>query len=46
MSAAQILQSGGFGTVPTNWQIVGQRDGKSDIPLARQQHRPRRRSGS
>jgi len=30
MSAAQILQSGGFGTVPTNWQLVGQRDFNGD----------------
>src|SRR5262245_44853343 len=35
MNGAAILQSGGLGTVPNNWQIVGQRDfngdGKSDL---------------
>jgi streptogramin lyase len=35
MNGAQVSQSGGFGAVPTNWQIVGQRDfngdGKHDL---------------
>jgi glucose/arabinose dehydrogenase len=26
MNAATVQQSGGFGVIPTNWQIVGQRD--------------------
>jgi hypothetical protein len=30
MNGAQVLQSGGFGVVPTNWQLVGQRDFNGD----------------
>ena len=30
MNGAQVSQSGGLGTVPTNWQIVGQRDFNGD----------------
>jgi hypothetical protein len=30
MNGAQVLQSAGFGVVPTNWQIVGQRDFNND----------------
>jgi probable HAF family extracellular repeat protein len=35
MNGAQVAQSGGFGVVPTNWQLVGPRDfngdGKPDL---------------
>jgi probable HAF family extracellular repeat protein len=30
MNGGQVLQSGGFGVVPTNWTIVGQRDFNGD----------------
>jgi probable HAF family extracellular repeat protein len=30
MNGAQVVQSGGFGVVPTSWQIVGQRDFDGD----------------
>jgi subtilisin family serine protease len=30
MNGAQVLQSGGLGAVPTNWQIVGQADFNGD----------------
>jgi hypothetical protein len=30
MSGAQIAQAGGYGVVPTNWQLVGQRDFNGD----------------
>jgi hypothetical protein len=30
MKGAQVLQAGGFGPVPTNWSIVGQRDFNGD----------------
>src|SRR5258708_23122414 len=30
MNGVQVLSSGGFGTVPNTWSIVGQRDFDSD----------------
>jgi hypothetical protein len=30
MTGAQLLQAGGFGAIPTNWTIVGQRDFNGD----------------